>query len=569
MLFYHTGIPEDNIILQVNETKTFINNRAQNVGPNQPTLFYDADGRFVKEVDFYGTSLNEIKYDAGGNGRITIVNSGNALVRKTSKTDGNGFAAKVEMYNWVQPYDEEGNELPPIENTTERNYLTSTVMGGAVLGLIYSDGVIGEIGVFANGARIGRYYPNTGSYSKFIWEHTDPLRLSGYESSFDTKQFWAGAPNDDLTLPGKVEYEPNGLEVGRLPNMSDLESSNSGGSNWSPGEVGGGWDSMDCTWDGVSVPCGWVREYQSSGGGAVIAAPSEQVASIWSYSQRKFVGLAVWNPAAAEAGLAFLGRESLGWLPTSVSYTPGSHLTGENVYQWFGGWHGGPGSFTDSSDAPPNEISETSAQMYSMFVQGMALDFANFGNGFLAQTTNSVNSSNQPVSAEKAKRILDGVAERARRLLEKNEKCRKAISSSKFDALKMLEELLVERLVGGEFRNGFVPLPDKVSGNYVAYTWSAVDGVTRGTVEFYRDYFGSYVTEVGQTNTQQLGMSDDERRLLTFLHELGHLTRKYIHAQDYTSAVPGFDSSISGAEVNKLIYDNCFVTRQGASAGAK
>jgi len=65
-----------------------------------------------------------------------------------------------------------------------------------------------------------------------------------------------------------------------------------------------------------------------------------------------------------------LGRGSLGWLPTNVSYTPGAGLSGDNVYQWFGGW-------TGNRLEAPNFISEKSAQLGSMF-QGIELNNANF-----------------------------------------------------------------------------------------------------------------------------------------------------------------------------------------------
>ncbi len=176
-------------------------------------------------------------------------------------------------------------------------------------------------------------------------------------------------------MPGKKEYEPNGMEIGRLPNQSDLVSTGGGGGGWSPGEIGGGWESMNCVWDGVNVPCGWLQHYQNQGGGGpVVEAPPDTTVAIWSNSLRRFVGLAVWNLEAHERGLAFLGRGSQGYLPTNVSYTPGSGLSGENVYQWFGGF---PGGRLGSSDGNPNFISETSVQLHSM-AQGIALNGANF-----------------------------------------------------------------------------------------------------------------------------------------------------------------------------------------------
>lgn len=77
---------------------------------------------------------------------------------------------------------------------------------------------------------------------------------------------------------------------------------------------------------------------------------------------------------AAENGIAFPGRGSLGWIPTNVTYTPGSGLSGDNVYYWFGGLSG---NRHGSSEPNPNFISEKSVQLWSV-VQGIALKGSNF-----------------------------------------------------------------------------------------------------------------------------------------------------------------------------------------------
>jgi YD repeat-containing protein len=365
--------------LDVDELKNYTNNRAQKIRVWDTDWVYDSDGRFVEEIGSNGTSRNKLEYDAAGQPKKATVTDGAALDKKTSSFDGNGMSVKDSMFVSVPQYDANGNPAPPFESTNDRRYLRSTALGGAVVSLIYEDGGIAQTNVYAGGRKIGTYFPNTGSYAKFHWEHSDPHGISGYGSSYDSNQYWPGAPNDDLTLPGKKEYEPNGMEIGRLPNQSDLISTGGGGgTGWSPGEVGGGWENMNCTWDGVNVPCGWLQHYQNQGGGGpVVEAPPDNTAAIWSNSLRRFVGLAVWNANAAENGIAFLGRGSLGWLPTNVSYTPGSGISGENVYQWFGGFAGGR---LGSSDSNPNFISETSVQLHSM-AQGIALNGANFSSG--------------------------------------------------------------------------------------------------------------------------------------------------------------------------------------------
>lgn len=138
------------------------------------------------------------------------------------------------------------------------------------------------------------------------------------------------------TQPGRKEYDQYGNDIGRLPDQSDLDSNSPVHGQWHPSEIAGGWEAMDCVWDGQNVPCGVLDQYEQQGSsGPVMQAPASTTASIWSHSQQKFVGLAVWDSRAAQNGIAFLGNNSLGWLPTTVSYSPGSGFTGENVTHWF------------------------------------------------------------------------------------------------------------------------------------------------------------------------------------------------------------------------------------------
>ncbi len=352
-------------VFDVNLVKNYTNNRVDG-------WIYDADGRFVEET-LPNVRSNKIEFNAAGQTSKTKVDVGDIDV-KSSFYDGNGIPVKESMFSSYTTYDQNGFPLPPIENTSNRYYLKSTVLGGAVVCLIYENGSVGQTNVYAGGKKIATYTPNGERSNKFIWDHTDSNGISSYKASFDRKQFYPAFPNDDLMLPGKADYDPHGQEIGGLPSMSDLTSGGgggSGGSGSSRGEVGGGWETFDCVWDGVNVPCGWVNglEGQNSGG-AVVQAPSSNTAAIWSNSRNRFVGLAVWSPAAAERGIAFLGRGSLGWLPTNVSYTPGAGLSGDNVYQWFGGW-------TGNRLEAPNFISEKSAQIYSMF-QGIGNNWNNF-----------------------------------------------------------------------------------------------------------------------------------------------------------------------------------------------
>lgn len=74
----------------------------------------------------------------------------------------------------------------------------------------------------------------------------------------------------------------------------------------------------------------------------------------------------------------WLTWRSSGWLPTNVTYTPGTGLSGDNVYQWFGGF---PGERLGSAEASPNFISEKSVQLYSA-IQGISSNGANFSSYF-------------------------------------------------------------------------------------------------------------------------------------------------------------------------------------------
>lgn len=544
----------------------YTNNRGQSARPNSPTWVYDEDGRLVEEVDTYGTSITKVEYGANGQARKTTVTGSDVLDRKTSHSDAEGKPVKEAMYTSVQYYDENGTPLPPVEETSNRYYLTSTALGGSVMSLIYETGNVGQTNIYADGRKIASYSPNTGSYSKFIWEHSDPNGISGYGSSYDTRDYWSGSPTDDLTLPGKKEYEPNGLEVARLPNQSDLVTVSGGGdTGWTPGEVGGGWENFDCVWDGVNVPCGWVDHYTNSGDDSpVVQAPADNVAAIWSNSQRRFVGLAVWDVTAAQNGLAFLGRDSLGWLPTNVSYTPGSGLTGENVYQWFGGF---PGSRLGSSEANPNFISEKSVKLYSM-MQGMEIGGNRSGGERQSQIAVKPGQKRY-VKRDDANKMMVDAYNRALDLMKNNRNCRDAISTGHLDAVEQAERISKEgnfvpyENVIQQTPGGGTTIADsgKVQINAISKTAQLqYDG---GDVRFFNSFFQDDLNtrySVGRFEPKDLGMTSDDARVLNILHELAHVTGKYAHpgASLLVRMTYNNEVEMDSATMNALIWHACF-----------
>jgi hypothetical protein len=100
--------------------------------------------------------------------------------------------------------------------------------------------------------------------------------------------------------------------------------------NWHGLGSGGG---SGCYLDGFEMPnCNLVNSLLENG--SAVIAPLQTVAGIYSTSQNRFVGLAVWNPNQAAAGISWnMGGGSLpvGWAPVGINFVG----NGFNVYGSF------------------------------------------------------------------------------------------------------------------------------------------------------------------------------------------------------------------------------------------
>lgn len=160
------------------------------------------------------------------------------------------------------------------------------------------------------------------------------------------------------------------------------------------------------------------------------------------------------------------------------------------------------------------------------------------------------------------RRTLTMVANRALLLLETNDKCRNAISSTSLDAVDVLKAMKPPSLYEN---SGLVNAGDKDGGGFNAYTFSGpIQGVTRGTIEFYEPFFKTADSAMGKGLTSDSLKNLEDRQVLILLHEIGHAARKWMHPDDLNNWVTRnaakliVDNQWDNASVNQYIYDNCF-----------
>ncbi|KXJ99558.1 MAG: hypothetical protein UZ17_ACD001002404 [Acidobacteria bacterium OLB17] len=158
------------------------------------------------------------------------------------------------------------------------------------------------------------------------------------------------------------------------------------------------------------------------------------------------------------------------------------------------------------------------------------------------------------------RRTLNLIADKAINLLKTNKKCRKALSSTSLDSLAVLEQLRPNDLYE-DF--GLINAGD-IDNDYNAWTYyGPIEGVTRGAIEFYKDFFESADSAMGKGNVSDKLSTLEERQILVVLHEVGHADRKYVHPNEMNRVVKkgaklAIDYQWDNATVNQFIYDNCF-----------
>ncbi len=309
-----------------NLSYTYENNKITNSGWQ-----YDADGRATQAVESnnYTQSTFDVK------GQMT-----NMITDGTSKRnrfyDGNGREAKRTGEDWVE--DEQGENGSWVAEPT-KYFIRSSVLGNEVVSETDALGRKAKTYVRAAGATLAwqtvAYNLTTQAETEYVnFEHWDVSGLS-YRST----------ANDGTQITGEgaegspAELDPLGSNVGLYtpyweliqppppePEYPTLQPMNTD----MPMMVNG--QQVTCTLDGFAIGCEQAQSMRQNG--VAIQAPSQMVAGIWSNSQQRYVGLAIWNPQAAQAGIAFLGSNSTGFLPVGVNYSSGG-FSGSNVTQWF------------------------------------------------------------------------------------------------------------------------------------------------------------------------------------------------------------------------------------------
>ncbi|MBX3282993.1 MAG: hypothetical protein KF756_11000 [Acidobacteria bacterium] len=160
----------------------------------------------------------------------------------------------------------------------------------------------------------------------------------------------------------------------------------------------------------------------------------------------------------------------------------------------------------------------------------------------------------------KDRRTLNLIADKAINLLKTNKKCRDALSSKSLDALYVLEQLRPNDLYE-DF--GLINAGDR-DEDYLAWTYyGPIQGVTRGAIEFYKDFFDNADSAMGDGLVSDKLTSLEDRQILVILHEIGHANRKYVHPNEMNwvqeqGAKLIIDYKWDNATVNQFIYDNCF-----------
>ncbi|MDH3492106.1 MAG: hypothetical protein OEM82_01030 [Acidobacteriota bacterium] len=133
----------------------------------------------------------------------------------------------------------------------------------------------------------------------------------------------------------------------------------------------------------------------------------------------------------------------------------------------------------------------------------------------------------------------------------KNDEVNEAVSSTFYgNARAKLTEVRLNKIVKSR--------PWSTSGTSLAKTISAVGAgyLYRGRVTLYKPFFHDFNIAVGLDHTgQSLGLSMSTRRTIVLLHELSHLTRKYIDVFQLLG-INYFDEAIyDTCTINKRIYE--------------
>lgn len=128
-----------------------------------------------------------------------------------------------------------------------------------------------------------------------------------------------------------------------------------------------------------------------------------------------------------------------------------------------------------------------------------------------------------------------------------------AVSSSFYpDARSRLDVPTLERIINAK--------PEATSGTALAKTIAAIGrgAIFSGRITLYKGFFSDFNIAIGSSETgSSLGIPIEERRVLVLLHELTHLTRRYIDVFQF-AGLNYFDEAIyDKSTINKRIYEAC------------
>lgn len=213
----------------------------------------------------------------------------------------------------------------------------------------------------------------------------------------------------------------------------------------------------------------------------------------------------------------------------------------------------------------PDAQKRRDASKVQQFPDNEALysDETELGNATFNQNAVRVPSF-QRISRLQANTMMNNAFNKAIELMEGNEKCREAVSSNQMDALTQARRLSAE----GQFH----PRQNEVKGNAIADAFPATVqyvypaglisvptpiGASGGKVNLYNIFFGGFDIDVGNVLASQLGLNEDDRRVLSLLHELAHITRRNYHASEGGTTADAMDT-LETPELNALIWDACF-----------
>jgi YD repeat-containing protein len=249
-------------------TDTYLNNR-------NTQWQYDADGRLTSDMQ------TQYTFDAAG--RVIFVDTDGS--NQTLSYDGDGVKTKIV-----------GTDMSTNVVTTIYQ-VTSSVLGSVVTELDQS-GQKTRGFVYSNGEMVA-WQQKSGSTESVLWKHSDQnnasYRMAGSGGVVDTTESRELDPlNSDAGTRSPYTFpssHPQG-EVMSAPGFADAVNSN-------------------CRIDGVPAPCSMANNMLRSGAG--YKAPSHSVTGVYSISERRYVGLAIWgfNPSTGQTGYWAHGTTSV------------------------------------------------------------------------------------------------------------------------------------------------------------------------------------------------------------------------------------------------------------------